>query len=98
MRTMLVIHMDTQKGSQMIEKDEMAQFMQSALERLRPEAAYFGPQGGVRTAFVVIDLEDPSQLPSIAEPFFSRLGARVEMFPVMTADDVRTGLQRYASS
>ncbi len=98
MRTMLVIHMDTQKGSQMIQKNEMAQFMQSALERLRPEAAYFGPHGGVRTAFVVIDLEDPSQLPSISEPFFSQLGARVEMFPVMTADDVQAGLQRYASS
>ncbi|MFF9689139.1 hypothetical protein [Streptomyces sp. NPDC014623] len=98
MRTMLVIHMDTQKSSQMIENNEMAQFMRSTLERLRPEAAYFGPHSGVRTAFVVIDLEDPSQLPSISEPFFARLGARVEMFPVMTAEDVRTGLERYASS
>lgn len=98
MRTMLVIHMDTQKSSQMIENNEMARFMRSTLERLRPEAAYFGPHGGVRTASVVIDLEDPSQLPGISEPFFARLGARGEMFPVMTAEDVRTGLERYAAS
>jgi len=45
----------------------------------------------------VIDLEDPAQLPSISEPFFSRVGATVEAFPVMTANDVRTGLKRYAS-
>lgn len=93
-----MIRMDTQKASRMIDDNEMAQFMQSALERLRPEAAYFGPHGGGRTAFVVIDLEEPSQLPGITEPFFSQLGATVEVFPVMTADDVRTGLQRLASS
>ncbi|MGW0561622.1 DUF3303 family protein [Streptomyces sp. NPDC003016] len=97
MRTMLVIHMDTEKTSELIENNGMEQFMQSVLERLRPEAAYFGPHEGMRTGFVVIDLEDPSQLPVISEPFFSQLGARIEMFPVMTADDVRAGLQRYAT-
>lgn len=70
----------------------------SPVERLRPEAAYFGPHSGVRTAFAAIDLEDPSQLPGISEPFFAQLGARVEMFPVMTAQDVQAGLERYASS
>ncbi|WP_189530681.1 DUF3303 family protein [Streptomyces roseolilacinus] len=98
MRMMLVIHMDTQKASELIRDNEMEQFMQSAMERLRPEAAYFGPHKGVRTGFIVMDLEDPSQLPSISEPFFSRLNATIEAFPVMTVDDVRAGLQRYASA
>ncbi|MFV0129372.1 DUF3303 family protein [Streptomyces sp. HMX112] len=94
---MLVIHMDTQKASELIEGNAMQEFMRSVMERLRPEAAYFGPHEGQRTAFIVIDLEDPSQLPVISEPFFGQLGARIEMFPVMTAEDVRTGLQRYAT-
>ena len=44
------------------------------MERLRPEAAYFGPADGRRTAFLVIDLEDPSQISAIFELFFQELG------------------------
>ena len=62
------------------------------LETLQPEAAYFGPEGGIRTAFIVFDLADPSQLPAISEPLFSNFKARIEIFPVMDRDDLRRGL------
>ena len=42
--------------------------MQQTLGAVNPEAAYFGPEGGVRTAFVVFDMQDPSQLPRLTEP------------------------------
>ncbi len=70
----------------------MPELIQGTIERLRPEATYFGPEGGVRTAFIIFDLEDPSQIPSIAEPLFSKLNASVEMFPVMDRDDLQKGL------
>jgi hypothetical protein len=67
---------------------------QETLTRLQPEAAYFGPEDGIRTAFIVFDLKDSSELPPITEPLFSNLKATVEMFPVMDRDDLQKGLQQ----
>lgn len=55
-------------------------------------AAYFGPDGGQRTAFIVLDMDDPSQLPAISEPLFSEFNATVEVFPVMDRADLERGL------
>jgi hypothetical protein len=96
MRTMMKIKIDTQAGSRMIADGSMPQLMQETLGRLQPEAAYFGPEGGIRTAFVVFDLKDPSELPSLTEPLFSKLNAQVEMFPVMNQEDLQNGLQQVA--
>jgi hypothetical protein len=46
-----------------------------------------------RTALIFFDLERPSQIPSVAEPFFMELDAAIEIVPAMTADDVRAGLE-----
>jgi hypothetical protein len=94
MRTMMKIKIDTEAGSRMIADGSMPQLMQETLGRLQPESAYFGPEGGTRTAFIVFDLKDPSQLPSLTEPLFSKLNAQVEMFPVMNQEDLQNGLQQ----
>ena len=94
MRVMMKVQMDTEAGSRTIADGSLPQLMQESLERLQPEAAYFGPEDGIRTAFIVFDLQDPSQLPSITEPLFSKVKARIEMFPVMDREDLQKGLER----
>jgi hypothetical protein len=96
MRTMMKIKIDTEAGSRMIADGSMPQLMQETLGRLQPEAAYFGPEDGIRTAFFVFDLNDPAELPSLTEPLFRRLNAQVEMFPVMNQEDLQKGLQQLA--
>ena len=98
MRTMMKVKIDTQAGSRAVADGSLAEVMQEMLGRLKPEAAYFGPEGGVRTAFIVFVLEDPSQIPSITEPLFSKLNATVEMIPVMNRADLQTGLSQLAES
>ena len=58
------------------------------LEEQKPEAAYFVADGGKRTALLFIDMEEPSQLPAIAEPWFLALNASVEVTPAMVAEDL----------
>lgn len=94
MRTMMKIKMDTEAGSRAIEDGSLPQLMQETLGKLEPEAAYFGPENGARTAFIVFDLQDPSQLPALSEPLFSTLKATIEMFPVMDRQDLQKGLQQ----
>src|SRR5688500_7026011 len=92
MRMMMKAQLDTEAASQRIQDGSLPKVMQQMLETLQPEAAYFGPEGGIRTAFIVFDMADPSQLPAISEPLFSNFKARIEIFPVMDRDDLRRGL------
>lgn len=42
---------------------------------------------------MVFDMKDPSEMPVIAEPFFTELNAKVDFCPVMNADDLQKGLK-----
>ena len=97
MRMMLKVQMDTEAGSRAIADGSMPKALGEMMERLQPESAYFGPEDGVRTAFIVFDLKDPSQIPAISEPLFSKMKASIKMFPVMNRDDLQKGLQQIAS-
>lgn len=94
MRMMMKVRIDTEAGSRGIQDGSLPQVMQETFSQLQPEAAYFGPEGGLRTAYIVFDLKDPSQLPAISEPLFSKLKATIEMFPVMNQEDLQKGLQQ----
>jgi len=67
--------------------------MHRILEETKPEAVYFMAYRGQRSAVMIVDLEDPSQVPALAEPWFLTFDADVEFHVVMTPDDLaRAGL------
>ncbi|MFG2502380.1 hypothetical protein ACGFSB_29735 [Streptomyces sp. NPDC048441] len=92
MRVMLRAHLDTQVSNEAIKNGTLAKLMQGVVERLKPEAAYFGPSEGGRCATFVFDMQDSSEMPGIAEPFFLDLGARIEINPVMDGEGLAKGL------
>lgn len=92
MRVLLTAEMDTEKGNQAIKDKRLPEIMKAALGSLQPEAAYFGAKNGRRTAFIVFDLKDVADIPTVAEPFFMELDAKIEFIPVMNFDDVQAGL------
>ena len=47
---------------------------------------------GDRGGFFVVNMQDSSQIADIAERLFFGLNAKIELVPVMTADDLRKGL------
>ena len=96
MRTMMTITIPVKAGNQAIKDGALPKTMADALERLRPEAAYFFTENGARTALMVIDVKDPSEIPAIVEPFFMEFNAAVQLTPVMNADDLKKGLARIA--
>jgi hypothetical protein len=92
MRVMLRAQLDTQVSNEALKSGKMQEVVKSIQERLQPEAAYFGPSEGGRSCIFVFDMQDSSTLPTIAEPFFQELGAKIEIQPVMTPEDLRKGL------
>ncbi|HWW07153.1 panthothenate synthetase [Collimonas sp.] len=63
--------------------------MGQILEELKPEATYFTEQHGQRTALLIVDLDDPSKIPMLAEPWFLTFNANVELRIVMTPEDLK---------
>lgn len=94
MRVLLKAHFDTEKGNQLISSGKMGGLIQDIVDRVHPEAAYFLPDEGERTAFLVFDLEDTSQIPVITEPLFREGNATVSYTPVMNLEDVQKGLSQ----
>ena len=59
------------------------------LEALKPEAVYFTEQDGQRGAVLVVNVEDPSQVPALAEPWFLHFQADCKFRIAMTPEDLR---------
>src|SRR5579883_765722 len=91
MRMMLRMTMPTESGNAAIRNGKIGEVLQSLLGELKPEAAYFTAMNGERGGFIVFDLQDPSQIPAVAEPLFLAFNAKIDIFPVMTAEDVAKG-------
>jgi hypothetical protein len=93
MRTMVKFTLPTQETNPLVKDGSVGQTMETLLGKLQPEAAYFGPVDGKRGGFIVINLEEGSEVVTKLEPLWLELGATVETFPVATPDDLRAGLQ-----
>src|SRR5207244_13519347 len=79
-------------GSRADKDGSICALIHGTAERWKTEAMYFGTSEGQRTAFVVFDMPDSSDMVAFGEPFFMALDAGVEVVPIMNADDLQKGL------
>ena len=90
MRVMIKAIFPVESANKAITDGSLGDTLGSILGDLKPESTYFGLQEGARTAFVVVDVTDSSELPRLVEPFFLAFNASVECFPVMVPEDLTT--------
>ncbi len=98
MRMMLKVSMPTDASNAAFKDESLGKILMGAMERLKPEAAYFFPENGRRTALYFFDLQDEAQIPVVVEPFFHGVNADITLIPVMNADDVGKGIAEAAKS
>lgn len=91
MRMLLTAKLDTEAANQAVNDGTMSKMVQEMTESLRPESAYFTATEGDRCCYMVFDMKESAQMPSALEPFFHS-GAKVDLRPVMSMDDLQTGL------
>jgi hypothetical protein len=89
MRILLTFSIQPEKGDALIKEGRIGETMESILEELQPEAAYFTDVEGTRGGFLVVNMEDASQIPAMTEPLLLGVGATIHMQPVMTPEDLR---------
>ncbi len=89
MRMMMEVSIPVEAGNEAARTGALGASLQKILERMKPEAAYFfAVRDGERGGFIVFDMQDTSQMPAFAEPFFLKFNAKVKFTPAMTPADL----------
>jgi hypothetical protein len=94
MRMLLSVRIPHKQFNAAVKDGTVGDKIRRILEDTKPEAVYFTEQDGERGAIMIIDMDDPSQVPAFAEPWFLTFRADVKFRIAMTPEDVaRSGLE-----
>lgn len=88
MRFMMMATPQIDRTNAAMKEGRFAGQIQSIMDEIRPEAAYFAEIDGERSAIFIVNIEDASGIPAVAEPFFQGLNAKVRFHPVMLPEDL----------
>jgi Domain of unknown function (DUF3303) len=89
MRFLLHVSFPTGKFDQAVADGSISAKMGRILEETKPEAAYFCANDGKRGGFLVVNMNDVSEMPRLAEPWFMLFDANVQFLPAMTPADLQ---------
>lgn len=89
MRMLLRVSIPVETGNAAAKAGTLGSTVEKILADLKPEASYFfADDSGNRSASIVFDMKDTSQIPAIAEPWFLAFSAKVSFRPVMNPQDL----------
>ena len=89
MRMLLNIRIPHEPFNTLVRDGSVGDVIGRILEAAKPEAVYFTEQHGGRGAVMIVAIDDPSQIPALAEPWFLMLNADCEFRVAMLPDDLR---------
>lgn len=94
MKMLLMVEFPHEPFNALVRSGKVGEVMNRVLETIKPEAAYFTEQDGMRSGIFLIDVEDPSEIPGYAEPFFLNFQANCKFRIVMSQEDLqKAGLE-----
>lgn len=94
MRFLMKITMPIEPFNSYVKDGSIGARMGKIMDDLKPEAIYFTADKGCRGATAVINLDNTSEIPAKAEPWFLMLNANIEFLPAMNGEDLaNSGLE-----
>ena len=88
MKYILKVRFAMERGNQATSDPQFGHKMSELLAEIKAEAAYFTTICGQRGVYIVININDASEIPAVSEPFFLWLGADIDWIPVMKPEDL----------
>lgn len=98
MRMLLNVRIPHEPFNAYVRDGTIGEVMDRILQETKPEAIYFTEQDGTRGAMIIVNLDEPSQVPAFAEPWFLMFNADCQFRVVMVPDDLKkAGLENIGS-
>jgi hypothetical protein len=88
MRMMMRVQCPIEPFNTLVKNGTAASKMKKILETIKPEHAYFGSEGGKRGGVLIVNVDSPSDVPRLAEPWFLTFNADVSFTICMTPEDL----------
>jgi hypothetical protein len=96
---LLRVSVPVEAGNAAAKNGTLGSTVERILAGLKPEAAYFyADDEGQRCAAIVFDMQDASQIPSLAEPWFLAFNAKVSFRPIMNQQDLGKAVSSIAEA
>jgi hypothetical protein len=86
---LLTVEYPHEPFNSLVRSGKVGQVLGRILDAIKPEAAYFTEQDGMRGGIFVIDVKNPSDVPTFAEPFFLNFHANCKFRIVMSPEDLK---------
>lgn len=89
MKMLLTVEMPHEPFNSLVRSGKAGEAIGRILDAIKPEMAYFTEQDGKRGGIFVIDVQNPSDVPRLAEPFFLTFQANCKFRVLMSPDDLQ---------
>jgi hypothetical protein len=94
MKMLLTVEFPHEPFNSLVRSGKVGEIIGRILEAIKPEAVFFTEQEGMRCGVFVINVENPSEVPAFAEPFFLNFQANCKFRIVMSPEDLqKAGLE-----
>ena len=94
MKMMLNVRIPHEPFNTLVRNGTAGAVIRRILDEIKPISVYFTEDDGTRGAVLVVDVNDPSEVPSFAEPFFLNFNADCRFRIAMSPEDIgKAGLE-----
>jgi len=88
MRMLFEVELPLEAFNAAVRDGSVGKKIKAILDDTKPEAVYFTEQDGHRGAIMIVNVDEPSQVPKYAEPWFLQFNADCKFRIAMTPEDL----------
>lgn len=88
MKMLLQVRIPNKEFNEAVLDGSAGEKMQKIIEDSKAQSVFMMELNGQRAALMIIDMENESQIPKFAEPWFLQFNANVEFHVVMSPEDL----------
>ena len=88
MRILMNVRFPHEPFNTLVREGKSGDIIKKILDELKPESIFFTEQSGTRVAVAIVDINDPSQIPSFSETFYWNFNADCEFRIAMSPEDL----------